>query len=263
MTKNEEALKHYDSSKYVTPDGYTSDIAVFTIVTEPVKEEGKAPPKRTLKLMLIQRSELNSEGEPNIEGGKWALPGGFVQPNETAYEAAIRELSEETGIDQIHLKHYGVYDKPGRDPRGWIITNAHYAIVTEDFLGKRKAADDANDVNLFTLEEVFQLELAFDHREVIHDAIEMIKKDMVQTTIAKGFLPEEFTLSELRDVLLTVSDEPYIKEKSIFFRKTPTLPFIELAVDREGNPKTTRRNSYRPSKLYRFTDSEPIASIYT
>lgn len=133
---NEEALKQYDIRKYKTPDGYTSDIAVFTIVAEN-KEEHK-PPIMSLKLMLIQRALLNAEGDTNIEAGKWALPGGFVQEDETALEAAKRELEEETGVENVLIKHFGVYDTPGRDPRGWIITNAHYAIVPMDYLLKEK-----------------------------------------------------------------------------------------------------------------------------
>lgn len=257
----EEYLSQYDPKKYRTPDGYTADVAVFTIVSEEKTFE-KAPPKRILKLMLIQRSEKDMEGNPNIEGGKWALPGGFVKPDETAYEAAKRELKSETGIDEVHLKHFGVYDNLGRDKRGWIISNAHYAIVREEVLERRKAGEDANEVRIFTIDEVVNLDLAFDHKRIITDALELIKREMVQTTVAKNFLPKQFTLSELRDVLLAVVSYPTIEEKSVFFKKTPALPFIKLVVDRQGNPKTTTKNSYRPARIYTFTDISPIASIY-
>ena len=132
LSEPEEILKHYDANKYRTPDGYTSDIAVFTIISEEVGTH--KPPKKRLKLMLIKRADQDREGNPNIEGGKWALPGGFIQPNETAYEAAGRELEEETGVNELKMKHFGVYDKLGRDKRGWIISNAHYAIVPEALL---------------------------------------------------------------------------------------------------------------------------------
>ena len=253
---NQDALKHYDIKKYRTPDGYTSDIAVFTIVSEKIEEY--KPPKMTLKLMLIKRSELDTEGRPNIEAGKWALPGGFVQPNETAYEAAKRELEEETGVSGIHIKHFGVYDKPGRDPRGWIISNAHYAIVPEHYLEKRKANDDAAEVELFSLDEVLQLDLAFDHHDIIKDAIEVIKNDLLQTTVAKNFLPEHFTYSELQAVLLTVTNDPAIASDQAFARKIKTLPFIE-----EVKGKTTTRTSKKPTQLYRFKDMNVVKPIYT
>lgn len=253
---NEKALEQYDIKKYRTPDGYTSDIAVFTIVSQKVQEY--KPAHMTLKLMLIKRGMLNTECKPNIEAGKWALPGGFVQDNETAFEAAKRELEEETGVNGIHIKHYNVYDKPGRDPRGWIISNAHYAIVPERFLSQRKANDDADDVELFSIDEVFQLDLAFDHQTIIEDGIKKIKRDLLQTTVAQNFLPELFTYSELQALLLTVTDEPAIKSKEAFSRKIKSLPFIEPVVGEK-----TQRTSKTPTQLYRFVDMDIVKTIYT
>lgn len=252
-------FERYNRKRYRTPDGYTSDIAIFTIISE--KTEMYKPPLKTLKLMLIQRAKMNAEGEPNIEAGKWALPGGFIQETETAFEAAVRELEEETGIDGVHIKHFGVYDTPGRDPRGWIIANAHYAIVPEDHLVKRRAADDADDVELFDINEVFQLDLAFDHRQIIEDALWFIKKDMSLTTIAKNFLPTEFVLSELQGVLLTVLDDSSIKLDAAFFRKAPTLPFIEKVIT-DGKPKKSNKYSKTPAQLYKFNDYQPFVSVY-
>lgn len=267
--KNEqEAIDNYDSNKYITPDGYTSDIAVFTIISErnnrTEERKTKEPGNKVLKIMLIKRAELDAEGEPNIERDNWALPGGFTDGNkqETAHQAAARELEEETGIHGIYLKHFGVYDKFGRDMRGWIISNAHYAIVPEQRLKWRKAADDAKEVQLFTMDEVFKLNLAFDHRQIISDALKYIEKDMVETKIAKNFLQEEFTLSELQGVLMTVSNNPRITNKSVFFAKVPKLPFIEKVYDSEGNLKKTERNSFRPSQLYKFNDLEVVKSIW-
>lgn len=259
-TSDEEALKLYDSSKYRTPDGYTSDIAVFTIISEEIGTH--KPPKKTIKLMLIKRADQNSERHPNIEGGKWALPGGFIQPNETAFEAAVRELEEETGVTGLKMKHFGVYDKMGRDKRGWIISNAHYAIVPEALLEKRRAADDASEVELFDMEEILKINLAFDHKKIIEDALWFIKKDMAITTLAKSFLAKEFVLSELQGVLLTVLDEPWIKLDAQFFRKAPTLPFIEKVIY-NGELKKTNKWSKGNAQLYTFNDYEPFVSIYS
>ncbi|KIL43274.1 ADP-ribose pyrophosphatase [Jeotgalibacillus campisalis] len=260
-SSEEEFLKVYDSGKYVTPDGYTSDIAVFTIVSE--KNTLSKIPKKVLKLMLIKRHTRDHEGNPNIEGGKWALPGGFVHPDETAYEAAVRELEEETSVKDIHLQHYQVYDQPGRDPRGWILSNAHYAIVKEQYLDSKKANDDAQEVELFSMEEIESLNLAFDHEKIVKDAFDIIKREMIQTPLAKEFLPKEFIASELQNVLLTVTDKSSIKGKSAWSRKIKNLSFIEPVLTEEGQPKTTQRFSDRPSALFRFVDREvPLPSLY-
>jgi 8-oxo-dGTP diphosphatase len=247
------------TNKFTTPDGYTSDIAVFTITSESNGEY--KPPIKRLKIMLIKRSELDHEGNPNSEAGKWALPGGFVRPNETAFQAAERKLSEETGVDGLRIKHFGIYDSPYRDKRGWIISNAHYVIANETALKKRQTTYDASDIQLFTMEEAIKLNLAFDHRTIIDDALWFIKKDMALTTLAKHFLHEEFILSELQGVLLTVLDDPSISSDAAFFRKAPTLPFIE-AVTENGKPKKSNAYSKTPAQLYRFTDFQPIVSVY-
>ncbi|MCG7344015.1 NUDIX hydrolase [Sporosarcina sp. ACRSL] len=261
----EEALQYYDSGKYITPDGYTSDIAVFTLLpNEEPFHNGKSRSAYSLALMLIKRAGIDSDGQPNIEGNKWALPGGFIQRDETAYEAAQRELKEETGVEGIEVKHFGVYDKYGRDKRGWILSNAHYAIVPETYLEKRMASDDAAEVRLFTLDEVFQLELAFDHHVIIKDAVRAVERDVLQTTVVKYFLPKEFKMEELRQVLLAFVDDPVVKNKPGFFRKAPTLPFITEALDHNNEPKKTEPNAdtRRPSKLYCFKDVDVTPSIW-
>ena len=253
---NQDALRQYDVSLFRTPDGYTSDIAVFTITSHQLAEY--TPPKMTLKLMLIKRALLNAEEQINIESGKWALPGGFVQDDESGFEAAVRELKEETGVDGIHVKHFGVYDKPGRDPRGWIITNGHYAIVSEHFLSKMNANDDAAEVELFSVDDVLKLDLAFDHYDIIKDAINVITNDLLQTTVAKNFLPKHFTYSELQALLLTVTKDPSISSDQSFARKIKTLPFIHAVPGMK-----TQRTSKSPTQLYEFIEMDIIKPIYT
>ena len=87
-----------------------------------------------------------------------------------------RELKEETNVEGLHVQHFGVYDEIDRDPRGWMISNAFYAIVPETYIEQRQANDDADDVELFDIESVFTLPLAFDHRKIISDALHFIKR---------------------------------------------------------------------------------------
>ena len=98
----------------------------------------------------------------------WALPGGFVDPDEDLADGAKRELAEETGIKIESLRHVGAYGKPYRDPRGRVISIAFTANVSiEDF--EPKAMDDAINIGWFSLDELPML--AFDHPEIIKDAM--------------------------------------------------------------------------------------------
>lgn len=244
--------------KYRTPDGVPADIVMFTLTKRERKTVTKTLPIRELKVMLIKRKSWPF-------AGKWALPGGFCQEDESIYDAAKRELMEETGVDGGHLEYLGVYSQPGRDPRGWIISHAFFALVEEWMLEHRQATDDAEEVGLFTIEEALQkLELGFDHRTIIEDAYRRIQEQMLQTTIARQFLPQHFTLSELYQVIQSVV--PDFEEPNFIRKITSTRSrqgIIEEVRDEEGNPLSSNQYSQRPAQLYRFTDLRPRLSIYT
>lgn len=252
----------YDASRYRTPDGAPADIVIFTITTE----EGEAPgknkslPDRTLQVLLIQRKKWP-------DAGKWALPGGFSRPEEQMIDAAKRELREETNVDNVHIELLGVYSKLGRDPRGWMISTAYVALVNEHCLAARRANDDAADVRLFPVEEALeklgQLEDLTDHVLILQDALQKVRQQMLQTAIAKEFLPDEFTLSELYQVLRTVV--PSFQDDNFIRKNTATRSregILAPVLDDEGRPKTSTRYSQRPAKLYRFTGYVPELSIY-
>src|SRR5438876_2325313 len=99
--------------------------------------------------------------------GCWALPGGFIEMEETLEESARRELREETGLDAGALVPLGVYGDPGRDPRGRTISVVYLAIVNRKKLQPR-AADDAAEVDWFPLSR--PPKLAFDHAKILADA---------------------------------------------------------------------------------------------
>lgn len=250
--------KNYNPKKYRTPDGVPADIVMFTITKQERRSSTKSLPLFELKVMLIKRRSWPF-------AGAYALPGGFCQENESLYETASRELKEETGVDGGHLEYLGVYSTPGRDPRGWIISHAFYALVEEWVLEKRQAADDAQTVGLFTIQEALEEhELAFDHRDIIQDAYRRIQQQMLQTTIAKQFLPPHFTLSELYQVIRTVV--PDFAELNFIRKITSTRSrqgILEEVCDESGKPQLSNQYSQRPAQLYRFTDFTPQLSIYT
>lgn len=113
-----------------------------------------------LRALLIQRRN------PPF-AGRWALPGGFVEQGEQVIDAAERELMEETGLQVQALDLLGVYDTPGRDPRGWSVSVVYLARLQEQpqVLG----ADDAIDARWFAVDDL--PELAFDHDLIVKDAL--------------------------------------------------------------------------------------------
>jgi 8-oxo-dGTP diphosphatase len=112
-----------------------------------------------LKVLLIKR-----KNEPFRD--QWALPGGFLEENETLAEGAKRELEEETGLKLEKLQQIGAFGTPGRDPRGRTISIAFLALI--DAEAKVKASDDAVDSKWFSFNDL--PDLAFDHREIISEA---------------------------------------------------------------------------------------------
>lgn len=114
--------------------------------------------ERDDKILLIKR-----ENEPFK--GQWALPGGFVEYGESAEDAIIREVKEEANLDMSIKTLLGVYSKPGRDPRGHVISICYVASAK----GEEKGGTDASDAAFFSPAEIKELELAFDHRDIIAD----------------------------------------------------------------------------------------------
>lgn len=94
----------------------------------------------------------------------WALPGGFVEYGESVETAAIREAKEETGLDLVDLNQFHVYSELNRDPRGHTVSIVFAAKGT----GIPKAADDACDISLFSIENLPQ-QIAFDHLKILID----------------------------------------------------------------------------------------------
>ncbi|WP_315536403.1 NUDIX hydrolase [Prevotella koreensis] len=103
----------------------------------------------------------------------WALPGGFMNIDESAEEAAIRELKEETGIDVKEVTQVGAYSKVDRDPRERVITIAFYTVIDNPV--KAVGQDDAKQAEWFTLDNLPTL--AFDHSEILSAAIGMLNKN--------------------------------------------------------------------------------------
>ena len=119
------------------------------------------------------RSILLIERKNDPFAGAWALPGGFMEMDEDASVAAIRELEEETGLKVDHVRQVGAYSAVDRDPRGRVVTIAFFAVATQK--DPVNASDDAADTRWFELSQL--PELAFDHQLIIDDSVKRYLSD--------------------------------------------------------------------------------------
>ena len=113
--------------------------------------------------------------------------------DETAGEGAMRELKEETGLENAYIEQFNTYSEPGRDPRERVITIAHYALVR---IQEVKGGDDAAKAQWFPIDEVPQL--AFDHDKILRDAMRKLRERIHFEPIGFELLPEKFTMRELQ-----------------------------------------------------------------
>lgn len=212
-----EFLASYRAGDYERPS-VTADILVL----------GVNETFSRLKVLLIKRG-----GHPFL--GSWALPGGFIAKSETAYQAAKRELEEETGLKDVYLDQIYTFTKPDRDPRTWVMSIAYLALVSE--LATVHGEDDAAEAAWFDLciedgcirifneergvsivykiapktfqngrscyenwvaEKASETTLAFDHIEIIIEAYLKLKSQFEHTDLAFNLTGPLFTLPDLQ-----------------------------------------------------------------
>ncbi|MEV4462280.1 NUDIX domain-containing protein [Micromonospora echinofusca] len=230
MVDEQDFLAAYDPRAYPSV-AVTVDVVALTI------RDG------ALHLLLIRR------GQPPFEGN-WALPGGFVRPDEDLAAGARRELAEETalggeGLRRVHLEQLGSYGAPDRDPRMRVVSVAHLAFAPD--LPDPAAGTDADEAVWLPVTALTGRQLAFDHGRIIDDALERARSKLEYTPLATRFLAGEFTVSELRAVYETVWGHPL--HAGNFHRKVLSVPgFVEstgTSTERGGARGGPRARLYR------------------
>jgi 8-oxo-dGTP diphosphatase len=182
----------YDPSEF-PPFAVTVDIAVFTLMDLPVPPKSGQAPRKELAAVLIVRGG-------DTEAGRYALPGGFVHIDEDLSSAALRELHEEAGLElpESAIHQFRAYGKPKRDPRMRVVTVAHTALTSIDVA--LEAGTDAKEVEIVPVSKVLEgeISLAFDHDQILRDALEFVRGLVEETSAILELCPESFTLTELR-----------------------------------------------------------------
>ena len=213
------------SYEYERP-GLTVDCVIFGLDLD----------EQNLKVMLVER-----DVEP-FAGG-WAIPGGFVRNGETLLEAAARELREETGIADVFLEQLYTFGDPGRDPRGWVVSVAYYALVSPD-KHLIHATTDARQARWFPVTSVPPL--AFDHAEILKTALGRIRGKLTYAPVGFELLPQKFTIKQLQKLYEIVLDRRL--DNRNFRKKIFGMDVLrELDEMQKGVP-------HRAARLYKFDE---------
>lgn len=194
-------------------------------------DEGK------LKVALIERKTDPFQG-------KWAIPGGFMEGDETAEETALRELKEETGMENIFLEQFHTFTSHGRDPRGRTITIAFFALVNSDKY-HLTASEDAAKAKWWSAYEIPPL--AFKQSEMYEMALQALRVAMNTRPLAFELLPQLFTLTQLQNLYEQVFNVKI--DIRNFRRKVKKMTYI-CATNQKQEGK-----QHRPASLYQYDSS--------
>src|SRR3954471_24955629 len=192
-----------------------------------------------LKVLLIERG-----GEPFRR--TWALPGGFVQLDETLAEPDRRELREETGLgDGIFLEQLYTFGDVKRDPRERVVSVAYYALVALDrHAAQLHAASDARHAAWFGVSDVPSL--GFDHRKILDTGVKRLRGKVRYQPIGFELLPAKFTLSQLQHLYEAILERPLDKRN---FRKK--ILGMDLLIE---TSEIEQDVAHRAARLYRFDE---------
>ncbi len=193
----------------------------------------------TLRAGSLHVALLRRDREPFV--GTLALPGGYIhaQEDRDTCDAAERVLRTKANIQSPYLEQLGTFSGPARDPRGWSVSVAYYALVAEDVI----AASLKAEVQLVSVDNLKGL--PFDHQAIVEAAVARVRSKSTYSSLPAHLCPQEFTLPQLQQVYEALLGEPV--NKVSFRRKIAELDILEEVVGakEEGKP-------FRPAQLYRL-----------
>jgi 8-oxo-dGTP diphosphatase len=183
-----------------------------------------------LSVLLYERKQAP-------QPGSLALPGGFVQIDESLDEAAARLLRDKAGLTRVFLEQLFTFGEPKRDPRGRVITVAYYALLDAARFGKATAVKRS-------VPSLSRAEMYLDHADIIAEAVKRLRGKLDWSPVGFQLLPEQFTLRQLQDVHEAVRGEA--QNKDSFRRRMLASEQLEATGSFE------RDVLHRPAELYRF-----------
>jgi ADP-ribose pyrophosphatase YjhB (NUDIX family) len=210
----------------------TVDLAIFALAGE------------GLEVLIVRRA-----AEPFA--GQWALPGGWIHVDEDDdIEAAARRiLREKTGVQTPYLEQLQTFGTAKRDPRGWTVSVAYVALLSEDDAGDRLHAGETGVAWRAVDGDTVETSLAFDHADILKAALSRVRSKVEYSTLPVHLLPRAFTLGELQSVYERILGRKI--DKSAFRKRVSEADFAEPI---RGE---MRRASNRPAQLFRLKPGRP------
>ncbi len=249
---------------------YATDLLIFGIDSRKTSNT-RALPKKYLSILLVKRNK-------NPFVNQWCLPGGFVDKNETSFEASSRVLKKETNLEKVYMQQLQVNDNVNRDPRGRVVSVSYMALVDRTLLTtnlnndacwfdieinenlenmKVKLSNESECLDFivqknlidkksanYQYDVVLKSALAFDHDEIIIKGLMELRNKVNNTDIVFNLMPDKFTIGELKQVYELLLNKKLINSA---FRRT----IAEKVVLTEEMIKT---GGHRPSFLCKYKD---------
>lgn len=204
-------------------------------------------PSVAVDTALLTLDEASSELlvlQVRRDGGGWALPGTFLHPGERLADAVDRSLSEKAGVRGLRPRQLRVFDEPGRDERGWVVSVGHVAVVQFVRL-------DSRFVDRTRLTPVRQPgRMWIDHRDIIGRAVDDVRLRYRTEPDPDGLLGDRFTLRELRRVHEAVAGRPLQRDTFARAMTAGLEPTGEFAEGGRGRPAELfrRKGQRRPMR---------------
>jgi 8-oxo-dGTP diphosphatase len=191
----------------------------------------------TIKVLLIRRG---LEKEPFY--GQWALPGGFIRPEESLEDAVVRKLGEETGVTKAKLQQLYVYGDPKRDPRGRVLTVGYTALVDYAACDPRAGVNETR-AEWFNADDLPKL--AFDHADIVARGIDWLRSRIRYEPIGFSLLPPVFTIQQYKRLCEAILGQELHKPN--FRRMIAQMPIFKTVGEEQDV-------SHRPAKLVSFDE---------
>lgn len=222
----QEFLRHYRSEKYASIS-ITVDAIVIGVAKDTTDNYRKLD-RQSLKILLVKRQQYPYKD-------CYSLPGGFVGEKEIFEDTLRRVLAEKTGLTDIYSEQLYTFGSVERDPRMRIVSCAYISLV-DICRTKIKGAE------WFAIEDIAGMELAFDHNQIIEEALKRLRGKINYTDIVFHMMPPEFTISELQEVYELILAKKLLPAA---FRRT-------ISEKLEDTGKMTSNAGHRPSRIFRY-----------